>query len=99
MCQPETPVFTVRPIFRSAVLISVRRNHLPFKHHCLDVKVIVLTNGEKPNVFRAVLPIRLGPAPLFALPGDSVLRDEVFFTDAMNRCGAAPVTADVNRSR
>src|SRR6185503_12803423 len=57
MCQPEPPIFALRPIFRRAVRIRVRRDHLPFKHHCLDVEVIIFTNSEKPDVFRAVLPV------------------------------------------
>src|ERR1041384_3684492 len=99
MGDSEPPVFCLAPIFRLAIPISVRSDDLTFKHHRIDVEVIIFANSEKPNVLRAVLPIRLRATSFLALPCDSVLRNEIFFTDALNCSGAAPVATNVNRGR
>ena len=57
MCQPETPVFSLGPVFRCAVWIGVRRDHLPLEHHCIDIEVIIVSNREEPNIFRTVFPV------------------------------------------
>src|SRR6185369_5769225 len=99
MGDSEAAVFRFAPILRLAVRIGIRRDDLTFKHHRLDVEVIILTNGKEPDVLRAVLPIRLRATPLFAFPRDPVLRNEIFFTDALDCSRTAPVSTDVNRGR
>src|ERR1043165_7176559 len=93
----KSPVFRFAPIFRLAIPVSVRRDDATFNHHRIDVEVIIFTNSKKPDVLRAVLPVRLGPTPFLAFPCDSVLRNEIFFTDALDCCGTAPVATDVTR--
>src|ERR1051326_912150 len=97
MCDSKPSVFRLIPVLRFAVLMGVGRYYLPLDHHRLDVEVIILANSEKPDVFRAVFPVRLCTAPFFAFPRDPVLRQKVLLPDAMNRGRAPPVTADVNR--
>src|SRR6185503_19127271 len=99
MGHSEPPVFRLTPIFGLAVLIGVRRDDLTFDHHRINVEVIILTNSEKPDVLRTVFPVRLSATPFFAFPRDSVLRNEIFFTDALDCSRTAPVTTDVNRGR
>src|ERR1044071_5321909 len=99
MSHPEPAIFRFTPIFRLAVSIGIRRDDLTFEHHCINVEVKILTNSEKPDVLRTIFPVRLSTTPFLAFPGYPVLRNEIFFTDALNRCRTAPVATDVNRGR
>src|SRR5262245_7760075 len=97
MSHSEPAVFRLTPIFGLAIPISVRCDNLTFEHHRIDVEVIIFTDCKKPDVLGAVLPIRLRATSFFAFPRDSVLRNEIFFTDALNGSRASPITTDVNR--
>src|ERR1044072_7925280 len=97
MCHSNPSILSLIPVLRFAVLMRVRRDYLPFEHHCLYVEVIILANTEKPDLFRTVFPMRLRTPTLFAFPCDPILRQKILLPDAMNRRRASPVTADVNR--
>src|SRR6185369_6086863 len=97
MCDPETSILRLFPILGRAVPIGVWRNHLPPHLHGLDVEEVVVTYCKKPDIFRTVLPIGLCPTPFLTFPGNSVLRDEILFTNLLDCRGAAPVAANVNR--
>lgn len=99
MRHAEAPVFRLRPVFRLAIAVRIRRDHLALEHHRLDIEVIVIADCEKPDVFRAVLPVGLRAASLLTLPRDPVLRNEIFFTNTLYRRRAAPIAADINRRR
>src|ERR1051326_2448274 len=96
MCDSKPSIISLIPVLRFAVLMRVRRDYLPFEHHCLDVEVIILANSEKPDIFRTVFPIRLRTPTLFTFPRDPIPREKILLSDAMNRRRASPVTADEN---
>src|SRR5215217_9207036 len=96
MRDSEPAIFSLAPIFRLAIQISVRRDDLTFEHHRIDVEVIILSNCKKPDIFGAVFPVRLRATSFLTFPGDPVLRSEIFFTDALDRSRTPPVATDVN---
>src|SRR5215212_1519343 len=97
MRDAETPVFSLCPILRSSVPISIRSDDPAPDLHCLDIEVIIVTNGKKPNIFRTIFPVRLCTTPFFTFPGDTVPCDEVFFTRAVYGRRTSPVAAEVDR--
>jgi len=99
MRHAEAPVFRLRPIFRLAIAVRVRRDHLALEHHGVNVEVVIITDREEPDVLRAVLPVRLRAASFLSLPRDPVLRNEIFLTNTLYRRRATPVAADVTGSR
>src|ERR1044072_3660666 len=99
MRDAEPSVVRFRPVFRLAIAVRIRRDDLPFEHHGVYIEVIIITNSEKPDIFRTILPVRLRAATFLALPRDPVLRNEIFFTDTLYRRRAAPVAAYIKRRR
>ena len=99
MRHAETPVFCLRPVFRLAIAVRIRRDHLALEHHGVNVEVVIITDREEPDILRAVLPVRLRAASFLSLPRDPVLRNEIFLTNTLYRRRATPVAADVTGSR
>src|SRR5574338_242103 len=97
MRHSEPSLLCLRPVFGLAIALCVRRDHLSFEHHGVDIEVIIVTNSKKPDVLRTILPVRLCAASFLTFPRDPVLGNEIFLTDALDCRRTPPIAADVNR--
>ena len=97
-CHAEIAFRSLLPVFRPASA-AIRRNDLAADLDGVRIEIIIVPDGGKPDVFRAVFPVVQRAASFFSLPGDAVADFQMFPRGRVKRGGALPVAAKINRRR
>lgn len=84
------------PVFRLPVL-PIGSDDFSFHFYGFDVEVEFFRDRAEPDVLAAVLPVVLGTAPFFSLPGDPVSDFQVLFHHGKKVGRTFPIAAQIDR--
>ena len=84
MGKAEVSFFRRIPVFGISRGIGIRGDDPPFDFHRIQIESIAIRDRAEPDVFHAVFPVGLGPAPFLPFPGNTVSDLEIPVQDRIN---------------